>query len=120
MCIKIVHTEKSVEFDPSEPLEFQVAGAREILVSYNPSEKKEIDIFVEQMELIACNGYNFEANIKVSHNDNVNGRKLEKTIEKIQRKLRVNEVIKGLCKLHSKTDSKLCEISATLGKINER
>lgn len=119
MCIKIVHLEEQKEFNPSEPLETQMEGAKQILVSYDPIDPK-IDSFLGQMERICKSGITWKAEIKVDTNNYLNGLKFERKIEKIKRKLDVNEVIKGLTKFHSETDKKLTELSKLcMGKMDE-
>ncbi len=119
MCIKIIGTEEQ-EFNPSEPLEEQIAGAKEIVVSYDPVDPK-ISSFVGQIELMVKNGVSLPADITVKTNNYLNGRKLERKLESLKRKLDVNEVVKGLTNFHAETDRKLSEISEMcLGKIDER
>ncbi len=110
MCIKIIRPEQQTEFNPLEPLETQVEGAKEILVNYDPIDP-QIDSFMVEMERICKNGISCNIDIKVNTNNYLNGIRFERKIEKIKRKLDVNEVVKGLTKFHSETDRKLNEIS---------
>jgi len=120
MCGKIIRIEDSLEFDRCEPLDQQVEGAKEILVSYDPLDPK-IDSFVGQIELMVKNGISLKADIKVKANNFLNGIKLERKLEKLKLKLDVNEVVKGLTRFHSETDRKLGEIAnICLEKIDER
>ena len=119
MCIKIIRPEEQKELDPAEPLELQVEGAKEILVNYDPVDPK-IDSFVDEIERLCRNGISCNLDIKVNSNNYLNGIKLERTIEKIKRKLDVNEVVKGLAKFHYDTDRKLNELSQLcMEKIDE-
>lgn len=116
MCIKIICEENIQEFNPGEPLENQVAGAKEILVEYDELDPR-IDHFMDGLECMANSGIGCNAEIKVDTKNKLNGIKLERALEKLKTKLEVNEVIKGLAKLHADTDQKLCEISdICLGK----
>lgn len=111
MCIKIIGPENSQEFNPSEPLELQVDGANEIFVNYEPSEKKKIKSFVNQMERFFKTGISLNLDIKVNVNNSLDGMRLERIIEDIKRKLDVNEIAKGLSRFHTETDRKLSEMA---------
>lgn len=119
MCIRIIGIAESLEFNPSEPLENQIAGAQEIVVNYDPYDLK-ISSFVGQMELMVKNGISCTANIRVNPNNHLEGLKLERCLERIKRKLDVNEIAKNLVICHAETDSKLCELSEMcMEKFNE-
>jgi cell fate (sporulation/competence/biofilm development) regulator YlbF (YheA/YmcA/DUF963 family) len=118
MCIKIIG-EREQEFNPNEPLEEQVVGANEIVVSYDPTDPK-IDSFVGQMERIIKNGISCKVDIRVNANNCLNGMRLERQLDKLKLKLDMNEVVKGLTKFHADIDHRLNEISAMcVEKINE-
>jgi hypothetical protein len=93
-----------------EPLESQIAEAKEIVVSYDPTDPK-IDSFVNGIEKMVKNGITCLANIRVNTNNSLNGIRLERKLEKIQKKFLVNEAVKGLAKFQSEADRKLSEIS---------
>src|ERR1035437_248297 len=103
MCIKIIGIESSLEFNPSEPLENQVVGAQEIVVSYDPYDLK-IPSFVGQVELMIKNGVSCTADIKVNPNNCLEGLKLERYLGKLKLKLEVNEVVKSVCRFHNDAD----------------
>lgn len=116
MCITIINEENTQEFNPGEPLEIQMAGAKEIYVDYDELDPK-INHFVDGLECMANSGVSCNAEIKVNTNNKLNGIKLERTLEKLKAKLEMNEIIKSLTKLHAEADQKLCEISdICLGK----
>ncbi len=120
MCIKIVGTKSQKEFDPSAPLETQIAGAKEIVVSYDPVDPK-IDMLVDEMERFCKNGISCNVDIKVNSNNYLNGLKLERRVERLKKKLNINEVAKGLTKIYAETDCKLRELSEMCTeKLNER
>ncbi len=110
MCIKIVRPEEQKEFNPSEPLERQVEGAKQILVSYDPVDPK-IGSFLNEMERLCNSGISCNVEIKVNTNNYLNGIRFERKIERIKRKLDVNEVVKAIVNNHLETDRKLNEIS---------
>lgn len=110
MCIKIVRPLAEQEFDTSFPLEQQIAGANEIIIDFDPLDKK-IDYFVDKIEKMADTGISCQANIVVNSNNHINGIKLERQMEKVKKKLNVNEVIKGICNFHADADRKLVELS---------
>lgn len=119
MCIKIIGNQEQ-EFDVTAPLENQIIGAKEILVSYDPTDPK-IDSFLDQMEEMIQKGIDCKAEIKVKTNNYLNGLKLERAVEKLKRKLNVNEIVKGLSTFHYETNRKLDELSKLcMEKTDER
>lgn len=118
MCIKIIHEQTALEFNMSEPLEPQIAEAKEIIVTYDPVDPK-IDSFVDGIENMIKNGFSCLATITVNANNTLNGFRLERKLERLQKKLFINEAMRGLTKFQSETDRKLSEISTIcLGKTN--
>ena|ERR1035437_5468304 len=116
MCVKIIRTDDSLEFNASEPLELQIADAQEIVISYIP-EDPQIDSFISEVERIVKNGISCKVDIRVNPNNDLGGLRLERQIEKLARKLHINEAIKGLANLHAEADRRLGEISERcLGK----
>ena len=120
MCIKIICSDHEHEFSISKPLEIQMEGAKEILVSYDPVDPK-IDCFVGEMERLCASGISCNVEIKVESNNYLNGIKLERKLENLKRKLSVNEVVKGLTKFHADVDKRLRELQDMCSeKINEQ
>lgn len=120
MCIKIIKSDDEQEFSMSEPLENQMDGADEILVSYDPVDPK-IDRFLGEVKRLCDNGISCNVQIKVESNNYLNGIKLERELEKLKRKLDVNEVVKGLTKFHADVDKRLRELhEMCVEKINEQ
>jgi len=119
MCIKIISPEKSLEFNPMEPLEDQVYNAKEILVKYEPNEERKMNSFVREMERMVLSGLSCGAEIKVETNNHLEGVKLERKLDKLKLKLNVNEMVKGLTKFHADLDNKLCELSKLCLEKNE-
>jgi hypothetical protein len=121
MCIKIVEPEKSFEFNPMEPLENQVANAHEILVKYESCEERKINSFVREIERMVLSGISCKAEIKVNANNQIDGMKLERKLEKLKKSLDINELVKRVSTFHRDAECKLSELSEMcLGKIDER
>jgi hypothetical protein len=110
MCITIVRSHEEVEFEPSQPLEYQVRGAKQVVISYDPDDNG-IRSFMEQMDRIVKTGVSCQMNIKVNNNSYLNGQKLDRQLKKLSVDLDVNEVVKVLVNNHLETDRKLNEIS---------
>lgn len=118
MCIKIIGDTEQ-EFDPKCPLENQVLGAKEIIVDYDPCDLKLMS-FVGQMELMVKNGVSLNADIKFNANNNLDGIRLERYIDKLKIGFETNEIFRKLSILYSTTDKKLSEMSEIcIGKANE-
>ena len=113
MCIKIIGSEQSLEFNPSEPLEQQVTNAKEVVVNYDPEDPMidNIKLFVNQMERLCKNGISCTVDIKVNSNNHLNGIRLERQIEKLKNKLDVNELVKKVSSFHYDAEHGLCELS---------
>lgn len=118
MCITIVRTHEEVEFAPNEPLEYQIKGAKQVVINYDPTDSS-IEQFMEQMDRIVKNGVSCQMNIKVNNNNFLNGYKFERKVEEANRNIEVNEVIKTLISNHYETDKKLCEISQMCTEKNK-
>jgi hypothetical protein len=119
MCVKIICSDHEHEFNTLMPLEQQVLGATEIVVSYDPLDPK-IDSFVSEVERMVKTGISCNVDIKVNSNNCLNGLKLERRLEKLKVRLDVNEVVKGLTAFHATTDQKLSEmLQVCLERINE-
>ena len=118
MCVKIIG-EAIQEFDPKQPLENQIADAKEIVVNYDPYDLK-IQSFVDQITSMLRKGISMKAEIKFNANNNLDGIRLERRIDQIRRAFDTNEFIKELTLLHSNTDKKLNEmLNMCMGKVNE-
>jgi hypothetical protein len=118
MCVKIIANSNVKELSISKPIEEQIAGAQEILVSYDPIDPK-INFFVGEMERLCKNGVSCKLDIKINSNNYVGGMKLQKTLNKIKKNLEINELVKDISKLHSETDKKLSEISQICIGVND-
>jgi hypothetical protein len=120
MCVKIIHQTEEQEFNVSQPLELQIKDAKEILVNYDPYDTK-IDHFISEIEKMIENGINCNLDIKFNPNNNLEGFRLERYLEKLKSELNVNKFIKDLSLFHVNADLKLNEISRMcLGKTNEQ
>ena len=120
MCITIVRSHEEVEFEPSQPLEYQVRGAKQVVISYDPDDGG-IQSFMEQMDRIVKTGVSCQMNIKVKSNNSLKSYQFERRVEEASKDLDLNEVVKTLVSNHLETDRKLSEISEMcMGKTNER
>lgn len=109
MCVKIIRTHSEVEFDPSELLEYQVRGAKKVIIDYNPNDSK-IDSFIEQMNRIVKNGIHCSMNVEVNPHNMLDGLRIERKIESLNKELEINEVISSLVQMHNNVDKSLSEI----------
>lgn len=120
MCIKIVGTHGESEFEPSELLEYQVKGAKQIVIDYSPDDDR-IQSFMDQMDRIIKNGVGCQMNIRVNSNNSFVGHQFKKKMEEASKDLNLNEVIKTMVSNHSEIDRRLGELSQIcLEKVNER
>jgi hypothetical protein len=106
MCIKIVTSHDQFEFDPSEPLEYQVKGAREVVIDYSPDDSR-IQSFIDQMDRIVKNGVGCQMNIKVNSNNSLKSYQFERQVAEASRNLEVNEAISMLVRNHKDVDKRL-------------
>jgi cell fate (sporulation/competence/biofilm development) regulator YlbF (YheA/YmcA/DUF963 family) len=111
MCIKIVHSHQEVEFEPTEPLERQVKGARQIIIDYSPDDAR-IQSFMDQMDRIVKTGVSCQMNIQVKPNNTLNAYRFERKVEKAKKELDLNQAVAMLVKNQSETDQKLCELES--------
>ena len=106
MCIKIVRSHDQFEFDPSEPLEYQIKGAKQVVIDYSPDDSR-IQSFIDQMDRIVKNGVGCQMNIKVNPNNSLKAYQFERRVAEASRNLEVNEAISMLVRNQSETDKKL-------------
>ena len=111
MCIKIIKSETSFEFDPNQPLECQLVDAKEVVVDFHPEDKEQIENFVDQVEQIVKNGIGWPVDIKVNPNNTLKGLRLERLMKVMTQDLHLNAAIKNLVKMHCTADRKLSELS---------
>lgn len=109
MCIKIVRSHEEVEFEPTEPLEYQVRGAKQVVINYDPSSE-QIRSFIEQMERIVKTGVGCQMNIKVNSNNSLSGYRFERQMSEASKNLDLNEAVRSLVNTYSETDKKLHEM----------
>lgn len=118
MCVKIICSDHEHEFDPNEPLENQIVGAKEVFIDYSPKDSKIPSLFKE-LERLYSNGINCNVAFKFKTNNNLEGFRMERHLEKIKQTFEINEIVKNLVGMYDKTDKKLEEISnSLLGKVN--
>lgn len=112
MCIRIKSSDSEIKYDSSIPLEDQIAGSKEVVIKYDPKDP-DIDRFICEMERVCSNGISIGADLKVDviHNDCIFGLKAKKQVKRLTKDLNLNEAIKLLTNLQSKTDKALGELS---------
>lgn len=122
MCVKILRSGVSSEFNPSEPLEYQAWGAEKIVVNYNPVDPTigNVDLFIGEMERLCKTGISCNVDIQFNANNNLNGLRIERKLEKLKEKLDINELVKKLVMGHDECQRKLRELSSMCAeKSNE-
>ena len=95
MCVKIICSDHEHEFDPNEPLERQIVGAKEVFVSYSPMDSK-IPFFLKELDRLCSSGTSCKLDFKFKANNNLEGFKMERHLEKIKQNFEVNEIVKNL------------------------
>lgn len=110
MCIKIIRADDEIKYDISKPLEDQIKGSKQIIVDYEPNDPS-LEKFLDEIERFCHTGISRTFNIKVKHNNNVMGAKVNNIIKECAKDLNLNEVIKSLVNSFSETDKKLEEIA---------
>lgn len=119
MCVKIISQENIQEFDPSQPLEIQIKDAKEVFVNYTPKDSK-IPFFMKELDRLCNNGISCKLSFKFKANNNLEGFRMERQLEKIKQNFEVNEIVKSLVNMYDNTDKKLQEMSnCLLRKVNE-
>ena len=109
MCIRIVRSHEEVEFEPSEPLEYQVRGAKEVVISYDPEDTR-IQSFMDQMDRIVKSGVGCQMNIRVNSDHSLSAYRFERQLNEASYDLDLNKAIKILVSTHNETDKKLSEM----------
>lgn len=122
MCVKILKSGVSSEFDPSEPLEYQARGAEKIVVNYNPVDPTigNVEVFVDEMERLCKSGISCNVDIQFNSNNYLKGLKIERKLERLREKLGINEVVKKMVINFDECQRKLKELSSMcVEKSNE-
>lgn len=109
MCVKIVRTKEVIEFDPSQPLEVQAKGAKQVVIDYKPEDSQML-AFMEQFERIAKSGMGFQMNIKFNSNHTLEAYRANRKVESLHAELELNEIVSQMVALTARTDEQLCEL----------
>lgn len=109
MCVKIIRTKETVEFDPAQPLELQAKGAKQVIVDYK-HEDSQIVSFMEQFERIAKSGMGFQMNIKFNSNHTLEGYRVDRKIESLHKDLELNDIINQMVALTAHAEKQLFEL----------
>ena len=110
MCIKIIKSDSEARYDSSIPLEDQLCGSQHIVINYEP-KNTDIDRFSDELERLCKTGTSIEVSVDVIHGNNLRGAKAKKRIGRLMKDLDLNEAVKLLVNLQSKTDKKLEELA---------
>lgn len=112
MCIRIIGLDSDVKYNSEKPLEEQIVGSKEVVIKYDPKDT-DIDKFLCEMERLCSNGVSLGTDLRVDviHNNHLSGVKAKKQVKRLNKDLNLNEAIKLLTSLQSKTDKTLEELS---------
>lgn len=110
MCIKILTLKEEHSYDMERPLEEQLRGSKKVVINYEPSDLS-INHFMDQIKRICQTGVSANMNIQFNHNDHLTGARLQRETAKVLRGMDINEVIKLMTLIQSKTDNGLEELS---------
>jgi hypothetical protein len=111
MCIKIKGLDSEVQYDVARPLEEQLDNASEVTINYNPTDTESLDKFICEVERMRDHGISADIKVDVIHNDFLKGIKAKKQMSRLNKDLGLNEAIKLLVTLQTKTDKVLAELS---------
>lgn len=112
MCIRIKGLDSEVKYDAARPLEEQIVGSKEVVIKYDPKDP-DIDAFLCEMERMCSSGISIGTDVRVDviHNNHLKGVKAKRQVKRLNKDLSLNEAIKLLTNLQSKTDKTLEELS---------
>lgn len=110
MCIKIVNSYEEIPYNINIPLEKQLRQSDQIIVNYEPFDKS-ISPFLADVERIVNTGIDTKLNIRVVHNDDIFGFKMNQKMKKATNDMAVNEIIKLMALTQCVTDKKLEELA---------
>lgn len=116
MCVKLVNSHEEKPYDLNKPLEEQLKGCDQIVVNYEPFDKS-VEKLIEEMRRFVKMGIDAKVAIKVIHNDNLNGFKTKKRLERARNDITLNEIIKLMVLTHMQMDKKLEELANELGQV---
>lgn len=110
MCVKLITTNSEVAYDVSTPLEKQLKGCKQIIIDYQPNDPS-IEKFLDEVERFCLKGIPCNLNIKVNPNNQILGAKTKKRAKKVQKGLKVNDLIKMMTLSYDKTDKDLEDLA---------
>jgi hypothetical protein len=109
MCVKIIGTHEEKEFDPELPLEQQVKGSKQVVISYKADDSR-LDAFMSQMDRIIKTGIGCQMNIRFDSNHSLAGYQFERELKKTSENLDINDAVRMLVEKHYVADKKLSEL----------
>jgi sugar-specific transcriptional regulator TrmB len=114
-CIKIIDSDSETNYQIGVPLEEQIHDSQKVVIDYDPKDEA-IDYFLLDMKRLCNTGINADFKVDVIPNNCLNGMKVKKQLKRLTKDLHLNEVIKLLTLLQSKTDKVLEELSGFCNK----
>ena len=109
MCVKLVTSEKQVEFDTQKPLESQMKGLQKVVINYAPFDE-QIKKFIQEIERFSNSGISFSFDVEVNHNSKLTGFKTQGKLDKTKSDITFNEIIKLIDLTHQCADRKMSEL----------
>jgi len=110
MCITIVKTKNEIPYDITRPIEEQIRGSKQVVINYEPNDPS-IEHFLNEVERICQNGIACSLNIKVIHNNYINGARTSKKSKQLEMELRLNDIVKIMSTSFYNNDKKLEELA---------
>jgi len=113
MCVKIFTSNEELSYDMDAPLEPQLKDATQVVINYEP-EDPAIGKFFKEIERCSVEGIQIDVNLKVMHNDHIEGARAQKKATRLSEALDVNSLIKMLTLSYANADKKLEDIDNCL------
>jgi hypothetical protein len=118
MCVKIITANEEISYDAEQPLETQLKDTSQIVINYEPTDPA-IGKLLKEIERCTNSGVSLDLNLKVMHQDYIEGARVKKQAQKFAMDASVNELIK-LCALsYAQIDKKLEDIATCLLEKDE-
>lgn len=110
MSVKIFYGNKSALYNPNKCLETQLKGSKEVVIDYDPKDSS-IEKFIDGLEKLCDSGMSNTLNLKVVHNNHIEGASTRKKAGELEKSFDVNRLIKMMASSYSEMDKKLEELS---------
>lgn len=110
MCVKIVKNNQIFDYDMKKPVTEQVKGSEEVIVNYLENDPS-VHHFLDAIEEIAETTFGCGLNLRVIHNNTLNGARAKNKLVELNEKMTFNDIIRVMALIHYETDKKLSEIA---------